>query len=60
MLVVKVKDEGIGLPDSILQDIFKPFSARARQSSNQEVGTGFGLSICKQICNQLGGSIEAK
>ena len=36
--------------------IFKPFN----QQNTQVRGNGVGLSICKQICLQMGGDIEVE
>ena len=52
VLVVKVKDEGIGLTEEDLDQLFKPFSKVATQNSGKEIASnGFGLSVCRQICN---------
>lgn len=60
MVEIKVKDEGVGLKPEILEKLFQPFAIVAKEGSHQSVGSnGFGLSVCKQICNQLGGDIYA-
>ena len=62
-LYLAVKDEGIGIPEEDLDEIFKRF----HQSRNQahymvqgQSGTGIGLYLCKQIVVMLGGKIWAK
>lgn len=49
-----VKDNGPGIPDSVLDDIFVPFHRSGGSS-----GTGIGLSIVKKIVNAYGGTITA-
>ena len=42
--------------------MFEPFG-NSRNANNQAMivmGNGLGLSICKQICNQLGGDIKVQ
>ena len=56
MLKVSVYDEGIGITPEKLAEIFKPFGQSS--GTNQTAGNGVGLSICKQICEQLDGSIS--
>ena len=56
MLRVSVYDEGIGITPEKLEEIFKPFGQSS--GTNQTAGNGVGLSICKQICEQLDGSIS--
>ena len=61
VLEVKVKDEGVGLRPEEIERLFKPFAMFAKQGSQNSISShGFGLSICKQICTQLGGSIQAE
>ena len=50
---MSVKDEGIGLTPEQVKTIFEPFS----KPSSHGRGNGVGLSICKQICEHLGGKI---
>ena len=55
-LVVRVSDEGIGIPQDALQRLFQPFF----RASNVETmgGIGIGLTIVEEAVNLLGGSIE--
>lgn len=41
--VIKVTDNGTGIPDEIIDDIFIPFF------TTKKTGSGIGLSLCKQI-----------
>lgn len=56
MVEVNVQDFGIGIPASVVGDLFNKFyrSHRSRQSVG---GTGLGLYICKAIIESHGGSI---
>ena len=61
MIEMRVKDEGIGLQPEILEKLFKPFAILAKEDVQQSATSyGFGLSVCKHICNQLGGDIYAQ
>jgi two-component system C4-dicarboxylate transport sensor histidine kinase DctB len=55
-VTVFVRDTGLGLPDTRMNDIFDPFF------STKEVGEGMGLglSISYGIINQFGGRIDAR
>ena len=54
-------DEGVGLRPEEIELLFKPFAMFKKQGCQNSVSShGFGLSICKQICTQLGGSIQAE
>ena len=55
---VKIIDQGIGIEKEHLATIFTPFQKSLSRGSI--LGNGVGLSICKQICEQLGGSISVK
>ena len=45
-----IEDEGVGIAENKLQDIFKLYE----RSSNVAGGFGVGLSIVKQICDEYG------
>lgn len=59
MVVIKVQDQGEGVDEKELGNIFKPFyrldSARDRKTG----GTGLGLSIAERAVRLHGGSIRA-
>ena len=57
--VIRVRNEGPGIPDSELDGIFDKFV----QSSNTDTGaggTGLGLAICREILASHGGRIWAE
>jgi len=56
LILLQVKDNGIGLSKDDMQKIFKPFR---RLNENVE-GTGVGLSIVKRIIDLNGGKIEVE
>ena len=55
---VSIKDFGIGIAENNLPFIFDPFTKAKRKGTQNEVSFGLGLSICKQIAEQHGGSIS--
>jgi len=50
--VIRVSDDGPGVPESIQEKIFQPFF------STKEEGTGLGLSIATRIVEEHGGWLE--
>jgi signal transduction histidine kinase len=52
-LVLQVADRGCGLPASLGERIFDPFT------TTKETGLGLGLSICKRIALAHGGTLDA-
>jgi two-component system sensor histidine kinase ChvG len=55
-----VEDQGPGIPDSKLQDIFKRFYTERPTGEAFGQHSGLGLSISKQIIEALGGTIRAE
>jgi len=51
-VVIKVADNGAGIPKDILENIFIPFF------STKKTGSGIGLSLCKQIMMLHKGNIN--
>ena len=52
-LVVAVQDDGCGIPEDILPDIFEPFLTYGKKE-----GTGLGLAIARNVVEQHDGVIE--
>ncbi|ESQ92801.1 hypothetical protein ABENE_06785 [Asticcacaulis benevestitus DSM 16100 = ATCC BAA-896] len=52
-------DEGLGIPDGELEQIFEPFIQSSHTKSGAG-GTGLGLSICKKIISAHSGRIWAE
>ncbi len=55
-----VVDTGIGIPEDKLNHIFETFTQVNAKTNRKYSGTGLGLAICKQLVEQLGGSIFVK
>jgi len=55
-VIVKVKDNGNGIPDEIINRIFDPFFT----TKPVGVGTGLGLSISHGIVAEHGGNIRVE
>jgi signal transduction histidine kinase len=54
---VYVRDDGPGIPELDLPNLFEPFYRVDRSRSRKTGGYGLGLSICKRIMEAHGGSI---
>jgi len=52
---IEIEDDGPGVPGENLDRIFEPFF-----TTKQDVGTGLGLWITKEIVNRYGGSISVR
>ena len=59
-LKIKVVDNGIGINNKKLKEIFKPYSQEKINISRQYGGTGLGLAICDQIIQLMEGEIKVK
>lgn len=56
---VSVQDNGIGMPDSVVRNLFQKFY-RSHRSRETVSGTGIGLYISKAIVESHGGAISVR
>jgi len=56
--VLRVKDDGPGIPAADLASVFEPFFRVDRSRSRKTGGFGLGLSICRRVVEAHGGSIS--
>jgi CheY-like chemotaxis protein/two-component sensor histidine kinase len=56
LVVVEVRDTGIGIAPDLVSRIFDPFFTTKAQTT----GTGLGLAICHRIVKSLGGDISVE
>ena len=54
---IAVHDSGIGIASEFQPRIFERFAQADGSSSRQSGGTGLGLAICKELVEQMGGTI---
>jgi signal transduction histidine kinase len=58
--VVNVKDEGAGIADEDVKNIFDPFFRTKNTKIVKAEGTGLGLAIVKHIIDAHNGKIDVK
>lgn len=58
-VVFRFIDQGIGIPASEINNIFKKFF-RIQNQYNQNGSVGLGLAFCKELVNFMGGEITVK
>jgi signal transduction histidine kinase len=57
VLVIEVRDSGIGIPRTEQQSIFQPFTQAANSPTRGVKGAGLGLAMAKRIVDAHGGEI---
>ncbi|MEO0586691.1 MAG: HAMP domain-containing sensor histidine kinase [Planctomycetota bacterium] len=57
---IEVRDSGPGIPEPIRANLFEPFvtSPSPRAAGDTPRGTGLGLSVCRQLVDAAGGTID--
>jgi len=58
--MIRVRDDGLGVPENDIASIFEPFFRVDRSRSKKTGGYGLGLSICKRIMEAHGGGIAVE
>ena len=59
-VIISVKDNGIGIPEKMQDQVFNMFTSAQRPGTAGEKSFGLGLSICQQIMEKSGGAIWFK
>ncbi|MBS3779745.1 MAG: response regulator [Desulfovermiculus sp.] len=59
-VLFKIKDTGRGIDPDQLKLIFQSYEQGGHDSISSEEGTGLGLAICKNLSEQMGGTIWAE
>ena len=57
---ISVKDTGVGMDESYLNNIFNKFSQEDTSTSRKYGGSGLGMSITKELIQLMNGVIEIK
>lgn len=59
-LLIRIRDEGPGLPEEELEKVFEPFYRLESSRNRATGGTGLGLSIARNIAQALGGDVRVR
>ena len=59
-LIIRVKDQGLGIPQNEINKLFIPFTTLSVKSTAGEKSTGLGLAIVKKIIEGHKGTIQAE
>jgi signal transduction histidine kinase/DNA-binding response OmpR family regulator len=57
--VIRVSDNGIGIPSDRLEDVFVMFSQVNRAVDSTEAGLGIGLALVRRLVEMHGGTVTA-
>ena len=56
-IIIIIDDDGIGIPESEYQNVFKPFYKLDKSRGDSKSSVGLGLSITSDIVKSHGGNI---
>ncbi len=57
---IYIEDNGIGIPEEFLSDIFRIDVNKISIGKSEEKGNGLGLIICKEFVEKMGGKIQVE
>ena len=60
LLVVAIRDSGIGMTDQQMSRLFEDFSQADVSTTREYGGTGLGLSLSRRFCRMMGGDITVE
>lgn len=55
-----VRDTGEGMTPEQMERLFQPFTQGDSSTTKRYGGTGLGLALCRNVCELLGGQIQAE
>ena len=55
-----MSDTGVGIPQAAMEKLYQPFYQVDSGLTRTHGGTGLGLAICKQIVDEMGGTISVR
>lgn len=55
-----IKDEGVGIPETVLNRLFKPGEVVSQRGTKDEKGNGLGLLICKEFIQLHNGELNVE
>jgi len=58
--ILEIRDEGIGIPKIIIDNLFDSYTKTTRLGTEGEEGTGFGMPLVKEAISDWGGTIEVQ
>ncbi len=58
--VYQVSDNGIGMSEDFLDEIFESFTREKNTTESQVMGTGLGMSIVKKLVDLMDGHVEVE
>ncbi|NLH62584.1 MAG: response regulator [Erysipelotrichaceae bacterium] len=58
--MIIIEDNGCGMSEEFLKNIFTPFAQEKNQYSDQQPGTGLGLVLARQNAKAMGGDISVE
>jgi len=60
LVTIRITDDGIGLPEDMLEAVFEPFIQQPQSIERSAGGLGLGLAIVRNIMTAHGGRVRAE
>jgi len=60
LIEVSITDNGIGIPQDMLEIVFEPFRQVDASSTREYGGTGLGLALTRRLVEGMGGEIQVE